>query len=179
VKESVAVLRQAIRLIDGESRPRQLFGAHFTLAVNLCHLERFEEADQLLGAVRLQAAELGNRLDRLRVSWLESRVLAGQGDLEKAISVLERVQREFAAGNYFYDAALATLELARLYLRQGCTDKTKELAAQAEPVFRELNVAPRALESVLVFLEAARQEAATLEMLDQALQALGQGRRGR
>jgi hypothetical protein len=35
------------------------------------------------------------------------------------------------------------------------------------------------LEAVLVFLEAARQEAATLELLDQALQALGEGRRGR
>jgi lipopolysaccharide biosynthesis regulator YciM len=130
-------------------------------------------------SVRLLAAELENRSDSVRVHWLESRILAGKGDLEKAVAALERVQGEFGAVEYFYDEALATLELARLYLRQRRTDKTKELAARAEPVFRELNVAPRVQESVLVFLEAARQEVATLELLDQALQALEEARRGR
>ncbi|HYG62383.1 MAG TPA: hypothetical protein VEL74_07365 [Thermoanaerobaculia bacterium] len=147
--------------------------------MNLCHLGRFQEAEKLLPSVWMLAAELENRNDLVRVSWLESRVLAGKGDLEKAISTLERVREAFAERKNLYDVGRSTLELARLYLRQGRTDKTKELAARAEPVFRELNVAPRALESVLVFLEAARQEAATLELLDQALQALGQGRRGR
>ncbi|HYG62345.1 MAG TPA: tetratricopeptide repeat protein [Thermoanaerobaculia bacterium] len=177
--KAINALRQAARLIDEEREPRQMFAAQFNLGVNLCHLGKFGDASELVNPLRLLAAELESRSDRVRVRWLESRILAGQGDLENAVITLDRVRSEFEDLGYRYDEAIATLELARLYLRQGRTDKTQELAARAEPVFRELNVAPRVLESVLVFLEAARQEAATLELLDQALQALGEGRRGR
>ena len=172
-------MRQATRKIDGEKEPRLMFGAQFNLAVCLCRLEKFKEAEELLWGVRALAAELGNRIDDVRVAWLESRILIGQGELTKAVTVLKRVQGEFAKLGLFYDEALATLELARLYLRQGKTVETRELAARAEPVFRELGVAPRAQEAVLVFLEAARQEVATLELLDQALHALQEARQGR
>jgi tetratricopeptide (TPR) repeat protein/transcriptional regulator with XRE-family HTH domain len=179
VRGAVTALQQAASRIDGEREPRQRTVLLFNLAVLLCHTERFDDAAKQLPELRVLIIEQENRIDQMRLPWLESRILAGQGDLPRAVAALERVQGEFAALGNFYDEARATLDLARLYLRQGRTDKTKDLAARAEPVFREMNVAPRVLESVLVFLEAARQEAATLELLDQALQALGEGRRGR
>ena len=173
---ALELLRRAARRIDGEKEPRQMFGLQFNLTVNLCHLEKFEEAAELLPEVRRLGAQLGNRLDRLRVRWLESRVLDGQGKNEEAIATLQQVQGGFAQGGLFYDEAIATLELARLYLRQVRTAETRELATRAEPVFSALGVEPRVLEAVQLFLAAARQEAATLELLDQALQALSRAK---
>lgn len=172
-------LRRAAKRINGEKDPRQMFGLQFNLVVNLGHLGKYQEAADLLPEVRCLAAQLGNRLDRLRVRWLESRVLDGQGKPDEAIAALEQVQGAFAQEDLLYDEAMATLELARLYLRHRRTAETRELATRAEPMFFALGIEPRVLEAIQLFLEAARQEAATLELLDQALQALSQARPGR
>lgn len=153
-----------------------MFGLQFNLAVNLGHLGKHEEAAGLLPEVRGLAAQLGNRLDHLRVRWLEARVLEGQGQAQEAIATLQQVQEAFAQEGLSYDEATATLELARLYLRHGLTFETRDLAARAEPMFYALGIEPKALEAVQLFLGAARQEAASLELLDQALQALSRAR---
>jgi hypothetical protein len=50
----------------------------FNLAVNLCHLERFEEAQEWVEEARNLGRGLGNDLDSLRVAWLSARVDAGR-----------------------------------------------------------------------------------------------------
>ena len=117
---AIAVLRQAAPLIDGRQEPRSLFCLRFNLLGNLCHLRRFDEAQQLLLEVRASADRLGQDLDLLRTLWLEGRVATGLGRRDEAIAILKHVSREFAQRNISHDAALASMEVDAL---NGLTDR--------------------------------------------------------
>ena len=112
-----------------------------TSAFNLCHLERYAEAEALLPQIWVLTAQLGNALDTLRLHWLEGRVSAGLGRAEEALAAFTQARAGFAEQSIAYDTALVTLELgwstqqgrarnllrlARKWLRllaRGCTAK--------------------------------------------------------
>jgi tetratricopeptide (TPR) repeat protein len=173
---SVEALEQAAPRIDKQKEPRQLWVLRFNQGVALAHLRRFEEVKSRMGELTDFAVELGNRLDLVRVLWLRARAEDGLGREDEAEADLKQVIREFALYSIFYDAALATLELARLYLRQGRAGDTRDLAQQAEPTFRKLRLERKAKEAVDLFCEAAKREIATLELVERAIEALRRAR---
>jgi transcriptional regulator with XRE-family HTH domain len=161
---------QGIQATGGD--PRQLCVLRFNRGVSLCQLGRFEEAAALLPGLRAMTIRLANELDLVRVLWLESRVKAGCGQEEEALAGLEQVRREFAARGMVFDLALTNLELARLYLRQGRTAETRQLAEETGTVLHQLGVEREPQQAVDLLREAARQEAATLELVERAIAAL-------
>jgi tetratricopeptide (TPR) repeat protein len=169
---ALEVLDRAEPLVDEEKEPRQVFGVRFNRAVNLLHLGRSNEAQALLADLEERVQRLDNDFDSARLLWLRSRVDARVGDEEAAEGGLLQVRQEFATPGLEFDVALADLELARLYLRQGRNAETRELAAAAWPVFRRLGVEREAAEAIQLFWKAARRERATVEMADRALEAL-------
>lgn len=171
-EQALEALLRAEPLVNEVKSPREMFGLRFNLAVNLCHLGHFEKAQSRLGDLQVRAVALASELDLIRVLWLKSRVIAGLGHHEEAKEALAQVLGEFRARGHVFDEALATLEMARLYLWNGQTVETRELAIQVEPVFRGLGVAPEAREAVDLFWDAARRERATLELLERAIAML-------
>jgi transcriptional regulator with XRE-family HTH domain len=157
-------LERALPLLDQKVEPRQFFGLQFNRAVNLVHLSRVDEAAALVPGVREMAVRLGNELDLIRVRWLEARVAVGKGDRAEAMEALAWVKKEFAARNIAYDTALASLELAVLYLGEGRTGEVKTLAEEMRPVFQSQGVHREALAALRVFSEAAAREAVTLDL---------------
>ncbi len=112
-------LKRAAATAGGKKEPRFLCVLRFNLAVNLCHLGRHAEAEKLLPDIRSLAVRLGNGLDLVRALWLEGRIAAGLGQRDQAVSALERVRADFMSRGMAYDVALATLELAVLFLEEG------------------------------------------------------------
>jgi hypothetical protein len=133
----------------------------------------------LLLQVRERAERLDNGLDLVRVKWLEAKVAAGLGWEKEAEAGFQWVKKRFEDHPLPADAALVTLELARLYLRQGRTAETRELAAEAAPVLDHLGVEHQARQAVALFWQAARTEAATLELVERAIDALRRARPAR
>lgn len=164
VEGAIKTLEKASELVDEEHEPRLFFGLRFNLAVNLVHQGRHAEAAAILPSVRELAAEMGNGLDLVRVLWLESRVIAGQGRRAEAMSALEQVRGEFTAREIAYDAALASLELAVLYLEDGRTAEVRTLARQMVWIFRAQGVHREALAALKLFCEAAEKEQATVDL---------------
>jgi tetratricopeptide (TPR) repeat protein len=162
---ALSTLGQAASLISGKEEPRLLWLLRFNPAVNLCHLGRYAEAQDPLPAAWALTVQLGNELDKLRLHWLEGRIAAGLGKTEDAVIALSQVRTEFAGRGIAYDAALATLELAILYLEQGRTLDVKMLARQMAPIFRAQGVHREALAALRLFCEAAEKEAATVELV--------------
>jgi tetratricopeptide (TPR) repeat protein len=152
---------------------------HFNLAVNLWHLQRFHEARELLPPVREVALELGLPLHLVRVLWLEGRIAAGLGEREKALASLEQVRRDLCARQIAYDAALASLELAVLYLEEGRTGEVKTLARELTWVFARQGVEQETRDAARVFCQAVEQERATLELVRGLVQSLLHGRKSR
>ena len=173
---ALATLQQAVPLIEEQGEPRLIFVLRFNSAVNLLHLGRMDEAEELLAVAGAAAVSLGNELDLLRVRWLESRVHTGHGRTTEAIVSFDGVRREFAARGMAYDAALATLELASLYLEEERTREVKALAREMAPIFQAQGIHREALAALQLFGDAAEREAISLEMARRLLDYLERAR---
>jgi len=159
---ALAALEEAAPAVEGSGDPNLVFALRFNTVVNLVYLERYAAAAARLPAVRELAAEQGRQLHLIRLSWLESKVAAGQGRGEEAKAGLEQVIRDFA--DLPYEAALASLDLAVLYLKEGQTAEVKRLAGAMGGIFEAKGIAREALAALTLFCEAARQETATVEL---------------
>ena len=174
---ALAALREAAPFVDASGNPRLLFALRFNMADNLCQLDRHAEAADLLPVVRELAERLGNELDLVRVVWLTARVATGRGLWEEAIDGLEQVRRDFTARGLPYDAALSSLDLAVLYLKEGRTGEVKALAREMAPIFQAQGIAREALASLTLFRDAAQQDTATVELACRVIAEIERTRR--
>jgi transcriptional regulator with XRE-family HTH domain/tetratricopeptide (TPR) repeat protein len=174
---ALAALSEAAPYVETTGDPRLLFALRFETAKALCNLERPTEASALLPEVRELAGRLGNELDLIRVEWLEARLAAGTGRHEEAIALLEGVRKRFAGQGLPFDAALASLELAVLYLKAGRMGEVKELARELTEVFRVQGIAREALAALTLFSEAAQRETATVELVRRVIEKVEGARR--
>lgn len=163
-EHALAQLEEADRLADGVRDRRLPWLIRYGMAGNLWHLSRYVEASKLLPALRERAGELGNELDLFRILWLDGRLAAGLERSQQALTALEQVQRYFSANQIAFDAALASLEVAVLYLKEGQTAEVKRLAEEMYWIFKSQEVTEEVLEALHLFCEAAKQEEATSEL---------------
>jgi tetratricopeptide (TPR) repeat protein len=163
-ERAIEALREAAPFVDGRREPRLLFGLRFNLVVNLCHLGKYMEAEALLSEVQELALALRKELDLVRVVWLKGKVAAGLGRGEEARAAFEQVRRDFTVREIAYDCALVTLELAALLLEQEHTREVRVLAEEMLWIFRAQGVHREALAALQVFCDAARREAASVEL---------------
>jgi transcriptional regulator with XRE-family HTH domain/tetratricopeptide (TPR) repeat protein len=161
---AITALQRAASLIDGKKEPRQLGVLKSNLIMNLLHLRRFAEAEALLPELRRLREQLGQELELLRTVWLEGWTAAGMGRREEALAALEHVCQEFARRQIPFDAALAGLQLAVLYLKEGRTAEVRELAEELLAIFKAQKVHHHALAALTLFWKAARKETATVEL---------------
>jgi tetratricopeptide (TPR) repeat protein len=171
-EQAVDVLQQAEHLTDGTMDLRLPWLIRFTLTLNLWQLKRYAEAAARLSEIRELAARLGNELDLVRVLWLEGRVVAGLGQRDEALLALGQVRRYFTMNQIAYDAALASLEVAVLYLEQGRTREVKRLAEEMLWIFKGQGVHQEALAALRLFYEAARKEEASADLARRLVQYL-------
>ncbi|HSS76636.1 MAG TPA: helix-turn-helix transcriptional regulator [Thermoanaerobaculia bacterium] len=171
-QQALAALQEAEARINGPHEPRLLFGVRFNRIVNLLHLKRYEQASERLPEVQAMAESADRLLDNVRVIWLQSKIAAGLGRRGEAETLLDQVRREFLTRGIAYDTAVATLELAVLYLEDGRTAEVKVIAAELTPIFAAQRVARETLASVKLFLQAVEQETVTAELARGWLQEL-------
>jgi transcriptional regulator with XRE-family HTH domain len=161
---TLGALAEAGPFVEKTGERRHLFALRYETTKALCALDRYAEAEAALPAVRDLAEALGNELDLVRVVWLSAYVAAGKGLRQEAVVGLEQVRQAFSARDLPYDAALAALDLAVLYLKEGNTGKVKALVREMAPIFRTLRIARESLAVLSLFQEAAQQETATVEL---------------
>jgi transcriptional regulator with XRE-family HTH domain len=174
---ALAALTEAAPFVEASGDARQLFALRFNVADDLCQLKRYEEAAKLLPQVRELAVQQGNELDLLRVLWLSAKLAAGQGRMQEAVAGLEQVSRDFLEHDMPYDAALSSLDLAVLWLKAGRTAEVRGLAVAMGKIFNAKEIDREALAALRLFCDAARQEAATVELARQVIQEIEQVRR--
>jgi transcriptional regulator with XRE-family HTH domain len=175
-RRAVETLRGALPLVERAGDPRLLYMANFNLAVSLCELGRFGEAEALLPQVRRLVAQLGDEIFKSRVTWLEGRISAGLGRRGEALALLAEARRGFAERGMSYDVALALLEEAVLHLEDGRSAEVKALAAELAQVFASKGVHREALAALRLFAEAAEREQATADLARRVLHFLTRAR---
>jgi transcriptional regulator with XRE-family HTH domain/tetratricopeptide (TPR) repeat protein len=161
---SIAVLREALAGIGHEAESNLLCMLQFNLADCLTGVGKTAEAAEMLPELRRLQAQLGNGLNQIRMRWLEGKIDAGLGRLDRAIEALSWVRAAFAKEEVRYDEAQAGMELAGLYLKKGRTAEVKRLVLQMEPVFRAKGVHAEAKKALDLFRRAVESETATPEL---------------
>jgi tetratricopeptide (TPR) repeat protein len=160
-RRAVEALQQAMPLVEGQGDRRLHNVLRFNLANNLCHLGQFREALQLAKQVRRHVIELNDKIDFIRILWLEGRITAGSGEPAEALKLLTEARRRFALEGMAYDAALVLLEESILLLDQRRTAEVKALAQELIGAFESQGVHREARVALQLFQEAAINESAT------------------
>ena len=151
---AIVLLRQGLDLVDHARDPVLIAQTLQSLLWFLVDLGRFRAARRLLWSSRVVLEENPNALDRLRVRWLEGRIYAGLCDFARAEAALLETRAGFAQREQVYPAALAGLDLATLWARQGRFEQVRALAQEMIVTFRALRIAREAIVTLLILQRA-------------------------
>jgi tetratricopeptide (TPR) repeat protein len=166
-ESGIPLFFRALKLIDQEKDPHLVLAALNNLLVDLTDLGRFTEARSLLPEVKRKLEEVGTRPDRTRVCWTEARLDAELGHTAEAETKLRRVREEFIADGIGYNAALASLDLAKILLEQGRVPETRQLALEMHQIFASRDVQRETLVALIFFQRAAEQDRATVRLVEE------------
>lgn len=176
-KGALAVLEKAFSHIERAGSQDLLFALYFNTADNLCTLERYGEARGFLEKAETLADKEGKTLSFIRLLWLRAKITAGEGRDDEAEISLREVEREFTDRGLAYDAALSSLDLALILLRQDRTAEVRALALRMAWIFDSKGIHREALASLSLFCEAAKREAATVELTREVISQMDSIRR--
>lgn len=171
-EQAVPLLSEALAKVDRSCEPRLTFSILNNLTRCLVGLGEYEKAEALLPEARQAAIEIGTEDDRTRSLWVEGTLDLGTRRLGPAEEKLQTVRDRYVEMGIGYNAALVSLDLAKVYLLQGRTQETKRLAAEMHPIFVSREVQREAIAALLVFQQAAEQETASLHLIDEVIRSV-------
>ena len=153
-EEAVRLLSSGLTLIHPASDPKLVISAVHNLITFLADCGRFREAQRLLRRIRQAYDAEGDRLNLIKLRWLEGRIAAGLGRLRRAEQSLLQARQELEATGLHYHAALASLDLAAVWLSQGKTAETRALVEELVATFQARRIAREALAALVLLKEA-------------------------
>jgi tetratricopeptide (TPR) repeat protein len=171
---AIALLQE----IPNEDDPRLFAYSRYNLLGCLTLADEHEEAEQLLSEVHALFEGIAQPLDLVRLRWAEGLIHLGLGRLGPAEAAFLEARQEFLERRMGYDAALVSLDLARLYAQEGCKDELKRLARELMPIFEARDVHREAIVALLMFQRACEEERLTVEMIQEIAGYLRRERRG-
>jgi hypothetical protein len=161
---------QGLELLDETADPDLFFIASHNQLWFLVECSRFHEARELLRS--RQPLRAGNRLNALKLQWLEGRIAAGLDELALAADRLAKARLGFESAGLRYNSSLIALDLAATLLRLGRPREAREIIAGAARVFAELEVSREALAAALVLRAALENEIMPLLLVTRAADLL-------
>jgi tetratricopeptide (TPR) repeat protein len=164
-------LLQGLQVIDRDRDPDLVFRALHNLLLAMVELGDLDEARAHLTRMQpLYAARCG-RLDGARLRWTTGRLALRLEVFEIAERELTGARMSFAEHGMPYHSAVAGLELAALWFRQGETAKVQGIVGD---LVRALGRALKreALAAILVLHKALQRERASLELIESTAGAL-------
>jgi tetratricopeptide (TPR) repeat protein len=168
-EEAIHLLQGALTLVDAERDPALAAAGLHNQVSFLVDCGRFREARALLWQNRADLERVSGWVTRLKLRWLEGQINAGLGDLDRAEQALLDVQEGFQKADLPYKAAIASLDLAVLWLRQGRADEAHDIVMKAAEVFTALKIHREGLAAVLLLRKAFETRVATTSLLERVI----------
>jgi tetratricopeptide (TPR) repeat protein len=158
-------LRRALDLIDPQADPRVFLAARHNLIHALYERGRVREAFALLYHTRPLYLKAGDRMNLLKLRWLEGLVAFGLQRIDQAEAAFREIREAFVELGLGYDAAQASLDLASVYILQGRSADVSRVAEETLAIFQAHNSHREALAALLVFSSAARLDRAGIDLV--------------
>jgi tetratricopeptide (TPR) repeat protein len=166
-REAVRLLRRSLELLEPKEEPRMFLSARHNLIMVLSEMGQYREAFALLFHTRPLYLKKGDRMNLIRLRWLEGTVAAGLGRLDQAELAFREVSEAFTSLRLSLDAAMVNFDLAAVYARQGRTQDVRRLAEGALAVFQANGIHREAIAAIAVLHQAAIREQAEAGLIGQ------------
>lgn len=173
---AILLLEQGLREVDLQAEPRLVVAARHNLVLHLNDGGRHEEALTLLEELRPLYLRLGERMNLVRLRWLEGKIAAALGRFAHAEEHFRQVRADLVEQELGFDAALLSLDLADIYARQGRTAELRRLAEEMIPIFQSRDMHREAIAALIVFQKAAEVERVTLGLVQDLAEYLRRSR---
>ena len=165
-QEAVSLIRRGLSRINLLEEPGLLVTARHNLIWYLNESGHHREALRALESTRTLYRSLGQPTHRVRLRWLEGRILRDLDRLDEAEAALREARSGFVERGIGFDAARVSLDLATVLLKRGQAAELKRLAAEMVPVFESRDVHEEAIAALLLFQRAAEAEEVTMGLLE-------------
>lgn len=165
--KAVEMTQAATHLIHLETDPRLYLSARHNLALFLCEAGSCTAAAEVLQADRDLYRQFPDLYTQLRLQWLDGKIAYGLGQAAEAERALSSAREGFRVQGIGYDAAMVSLDLALIYLKQGRRSELIRLAEEMHEIFKAGDVHREAVAALLLFEEAVRTETLSAELVQE------------
>lgn len=171
-EEALGWLLESVKLLDFRRSP-ELGRSVIQNAIQLLvRVGRFTAAQRLLWTARVYRLLPDEGLNRVRLRATEGTIWAGLDHLERAERAFLDAKDGYESFGRFYDAGLAGLELAKVWLRQGREAEVLPLAQELVETFVELDIRREAVAALMVLQEACTRRILTLDLVERVAEYL-------
>ena len=164
-REAIEVTETAAALIHPEQNPRSYLCARHNLTLFLTEAGEYAAAAQALSDDEDLYRQFSDDWTRLRQVWLKGKVAYGLDRLNEAERAFLGTRQGFLDQGIGYDAALASLDLALVYLRQGRTSELEQLAGELSTIFAADELRREATAALVFLRRAVEEERATVAVI--------------
>jgi hypothetical protein len=164
---ALRLISNGLSLIEGHREPDLVLAAVHNQIWFLVDSERYDEARKILFLNRYRFQQEAGHIFALKVRWLEGRIDAGRGQQARAEEALCEARDGFEAVGLGYNAALVTLDLAAVILRQGRATEASALVLAAAEAFTALRIHREMLMAVLYLRETVLRGMAEVPLLEE------------
>ncbi|HET9211156.1 MAG TPA: hypothetical protein VFR03_12195 [Thermoanaerobaculia bacterium] len=164
-EEGLQLLVQGLPMIDRGRDPKLVFHTLHNILLLRVELGEYEAAQRQLQRMRPLYTAHAAWLDMVKLHRLEGEIAAGLGDLDTAEATFQQIRRELDDAGLAYQAALASLDLAGVWLRQGRTAEMQDLMMSTLATFQVLGTEREAFSALHILQDALDRDEATLEIV--------------
>jgi len=164
-EEGLQLLIRGLSLIDRSRDAKLVFHTLHNILLSRIELGEFAQAQRQLQRMRPLYAAHAGWLDRVKLLRLEGEIAAGLGDLVTAEATFQQIREDLNDAGLGYQAALVSLDLAGVWLRQSRTLEVRSLVSEIVSSFQILGVEREALSAIHLLQDALERDQATLEVV--------------
>ena len=163
---ALQLISNGLSLVEEHREPDLVLAAVHNQIWFLVDAERYDEARKILFLNRGRFQREAGHIFALKVQWVEGRIDAGRGQQARAEETLREARDGFEAVGLGYNAALVTLDLATVTLRQGRATDASALVLEAAEAFTALRIHREMLMAVLYLRETVLRGMAEVPLLE-------------
>ncbi len=165
-EEGIRLLARGLCLIDRDRDPRLPFQTLHNILLFRVDLREFKTARRQIWDMRPLYDFHGDRIAQVKLRWIEGKVFAGLGEIDRATRAFEQAKEGFLERGMNYDAALVSFDLAAIWLREGKRDKVRQLLQEMLETFRARYVARETIAALIMLRDAADRNELSLDLLE-------------
>jgi tetratricopeptide (TPR) repeat protein len=163
---ALSFLQQGLQLIDEEREPSLVLSAVHNQLCFLVEAGHFDKARKHLFLNRKLLKQVGGRTNEIKLTWLEARIHQGREAFDKAEQGLRKVRDDFQALKQYYDASIASLDLAMVLLSQKRASEARPILLAAVQVFKGLRIGRETTGAIFLLWQVAEKEQESARLLD-------------